>query len=424
MKKVLIITYYWKPAGGPGVQRWLKFVKYLRNFGIEPVVYAPENPMYPIVDEYIGSDVRTDVQVIKQPIWEPYGLASLFSKQKTQKISSGIIPRKKMSLTEKVMLWIRGNLFIPDARKFWVKPSVRFLAQFIEKNNIQTIITTSPPHSIHLIGYHLKHKFPNLKWITDFRDPWTTIGYHKDLRLTKWADKKHKFLEKEILQSSDLVITTSFKTKDEFSQLTSKPIHVITNGYDVQNQEKAKVSDRFLVSHIGSLLSDRNPKILWKVFADLIHENPEFAKDFQLCFAGKISNDIEEEIASLGLNNYVVNKGYITHNEAIELQQTSQILLLIEINSKETEGIIPGKLFEYMISERPILAIGPKNWDAARIVQETNTGKFITYNDELQIKQTIVEWYTAYKNGSLKTHPIGLAPYSRKNLTKKLAELI
>lgn len=176
MKKVLIITYYWRPAGGPGVQRWLKFVKYLRDFNIEPIIYAPENPTYPIIDTKIGDDLPSDIQIIKYPIWEPYKLSSVFSKNKTQKISSGIIPRKKISLTEKIMLWIRGNLFIPDARKFWVKPSVAFLSEFIQNNDIQTIITTSPPHSIHLIGYYLKRKFPDIKWITDFRDPWTTIA--------------------------------------------------------------------------------------------------------------------------------------------------------------------------------------------------------------------------------------------------------
>ncbi|MDO5105742.1 glycosyltransferase family 4 protein [Capnocytophaga sp.] len=424
MKKVLIITYYWKPAGGPGVQRWLKFVKYLRDFGIEPIVYTAENPMYPMIDTQIGNDLPKDIQIIKQPIWEPYGLASLFSKKKTQKISSGIIPRKKMTLTEKIMLWVRGNFFIPDARKFWVKPSVNFLSKFIQENDIQTIITTSPPHSIHLIGCHLKAKFPQLKWITDFRDPWTSIGYHKDLRLTQWAAQKHKFLEKKILQSSDLVITTSFKTRDEFSRLTDKPIEVITNGYDIHNQGKAKLSETFLVAHIGSLLSDRNPKILWKVFADLVKENPNFARDFQLCFAGKISQDVEDDIAAYGLANFVVNKGYVSHNEAIELQQTSQILLLIEIDSTETQGIIPGKLFEYMISERPILAIGPENWDAAKIVKETNTGHFATYADEQKIKEIISQWYLAYKNKSLKSNPIGLLPYSRKKLTEKLATLI
>ncbi|GIJ92960.1 glycosyl transferase family 1 [Capnocytophaga stomatis] len=424
MKKVLIITYYWKPAGGPGVQRWIKFVKYLRDFNIEPIVYIPENPEYPIIDERIGEDLPSDIQVIKHPIWEPYGLASLFSKKKTQKISSGIIPRKKVSFIEKIMLWIRGNLFIPDARKFWIKPSVNFLSNFIQENEIQTVITTSPPHSVHLIGYYLKKKFPQLKWISDFRDPWTTIGYYKDLRLTKWAHKKHKFLEKEVLQSSDLVIVTSFKTKEEFSQITKKPIKVITNGYDIITQPKAKVSDKFLISHIGSLLSDRNPKVLWKVLADLVAENKEFAENFELCFAGKISSDVEEEIDSLGLSKYTTNMGYISHNEAIELQQKSQVLLLIEINSKETECIIPGKLFEYMISGRPILAIGPENWDVIKIIKETNTGCFVGYDNETKIKEIILAWYNNYKHNNLKTNPIGLAPYSRKNLTEKLAELI
>ncbi|MFK8298102.1 glycosyltransferase family 4 protein [Capnocytophaga cynodegmi] len=424
MKKVLIITYYWKPAGGPGVQRWIKFVKYLRDFGVEPIVYVPENPMYPMIDKQMGEDLPADIQVIKQPIWEPYGLASLLSKNKTQKISSGIIPRKKVSFIEKMMLWVRGNLFIPDARKFWVKPSVKFLSKFIQENEIQTIITTSPPHSIHLIGYHLKKESPQLKWISDFRDPWTTIGYHKDLRLTKWAANQHKFLEKEILQTSDLVITTSFKTKKEFSLLTNKPIHTITNGYDIQTYTKRNLSEKFLISHIGSLLSDRNPKILWKVLADLVAENESFAQDFELCFAGKISNEILEYLVTLGLSNYITNKGYISHKKAIELQNQSQILLLIEINSKETEGIIPGKLFEYMISGRPILAIGPEHWDAAQIVKDTNTGEFFRYDDYQEIRETILKWYNFYKRGELKSNPIGLAPYSRKNLTQKLAELI
>ena len=424
VKKVLIITYYWKPAGGPGVQRWIKFVKYLRDFGIEPIVYTPENPMYPIIDEQIGDDLPSDIQVVKQPIWEPYGIASLFSKKKTQKISSGIIARKKVSLTEKILLWVRGNFFIPDARKFWVKPSVNFLSDFIQKNEIQTIITTSPPHSVHLIGYYLKKKDTGLKWITDFRDPWTSIGYHKDLRLTKWANDKHKFWEKEILQSSDLVITTSFKTKKEFSHLTSTPIYTITNGYDTQEQTKVAVSEKFLISHIGSLLSDRNPKILWKILADLITENESFAKDFELCFAGKISNDIEEDLVSFGLKDYITNRGYMSHKEAVELQRKSQVLLLIEINSEETQGIIPGKLFEYMASGRPILAVGPKEWDAAQIIKETNTGECFGYDEQQAIKQLILKWYELYQDKKLKSNPIGLSPYSRKNLTKTLSELI
>ncbi|MEO0900708.1 MAG: glycosyl transferase family 1, partial [Bacteroidota bacterium] len=195
MQKVLVIVYYWPPAGGPGVQRWLKFVKYLPHFEIEPIVYIPENPSYPIVDTNLVKEIPEDVQILKQPIREPYAFASLLSKKKTKSISSGMIPEKKASPLAKFLLWVRGNFFIPDARKLWVKPSIRFLSKVIEENNIETIISTGPPHSLHLIGLGLKQQH-NVQWIADFRDPWTSIGYHKKLNLTQSSQKKHKYLEK------------------------------------------------------------------------------------------------------------------------------------------------------------------------------------------------------------------------------------
>lgn len=424
MKKVLIITYYWAPAGGPGVQRWLKFVKYLRDFGIEPIVYAPKNPYYPMIDTQIGSDIPSDICVVKRSIIEPYGLASVFSKEKTKKISSGIISTKKMSWAEKCMLWIRGNCFIPDARVLWVKPSVQFLEKYIAENQIDTIITTAPPHSIHLIGLHLKKKNTNLRWITDFRDPWTTIGYHSALRLTKKSADKHEKLEKQVLQTANDIIVTSFSTQKEFQQKTNTPIWVITNGYDDFQQVNIPLSDKFLVSHIGSLLSDRNPKMLWRVFADLVAENTEFANDFRLCLAGKVSDEVLNELHENGLSSFVEVKGYVSHNEAIMLQRKSQILLLLEINDPKTEGIIPGKLFEYMISYRPIVAMGYKQWDAGRIIQETNTGKVIPYDNYEIIKNCILEYYDLYKKKQLQTFPVGLSPYHRRNLTQKLSEII
>lgn len=424
MKKVLIITYYWAPAGGPGVQRWLKFVKYLRDFGIEPIVYIPENPTYPIIDNEIGNDLPTYIEIIKHPIWEPYKWASLFSKKKTKKISAGIIPRKQVSLLDKLLLWVRGNLFIPDARKFWVKPSVRYLASYIKNNGIDTIITTSPPHSVHLIGYHLKKQFPNLKWISDFRDPWTTIGYYKDLLLTHWADKRQHYWEKEVLQTADLVLVTSFKTQRDFKSLTNKQVEVITNGYDEEHNDTPPLSDKFLLSHIGSLLSDRNPKMLWEVLEELLIEEEGFKDDFQLCFAGKVSEEIEEELHQKGLTAYYKNMGYITHMEAISLQKQSQVLLLIEIDSEDTRGIIAGKLFEYMVSGRPIIAMGPKEWDVIPILTETQTGVFVDYNGKERLKTILKTYYKQYKEGLLKVTPIGIEHYSRRALTKRLAQLI
>lgn len=421
-KKVLIITYYWPPAGGPGVQRWLKFVKYLPSFGYEPHVYIPENPTYPIVDEKLIQEVSEKAIIIKQKIKEPYRWASFLSKNNTKKISSGIIPsKKKQSLIEKVMLWIRGNFFIPDARILWVRPSVVFLKEYIGKNQIETIITTGPPHSLHLIGLQLK-KQANIKWIADFRDPWTTIGYHKELMLTENSEKKHKDLEKNVLTSADKIIVTSPTTKNEFSKLTSKPIEVITNGYDVEKVKRIDLDDKFTIAHIGSFLSERNPRILWKALKELVKENHDFAADFQLKLIGKVSQDILETITEFKLTKFVTNLGYVSHDEAILHQRNSQVLLLIEIDSEETRCIIPGKLFEYMVSERPIIAIGPKASDFEAILNETNTGHFFTYDEKSNVKETILAHYQLYKQNNLKVYPVGLQYYSRKSLTEKLVK--
>ena len=423
-KKILIITYYWPPAGGPGVQRWLKFVKYLPDFGIQPVVYIPENPTYPIIDENLVKEVSEKAIILKQKIFEPYQLASFLSKNKTKKISSGIIPnQKKQSFLDKTFLWIRGNLFIPDARVFWVKPSVAYLEKYIAENNIDTIVTSGPPHSLHLIGLELKQKL-NLKWFADFRDPWTTIGYHKSLRLSRFAAKKHKVLEHQVLNTADTIIVTSKTTKTEFQAITNKPIAVITNGYDTENVEKQTLDSKFSLAHIGSFLSERNPLILWESLVELLHEIPDFKSHLEIKLIGAVSQEVLETITQFGLNTYLNNLGYVSHAEAIAHQRKSQVLLLIEIDSEDTKSIIPGKLFEYMVSNRPIVAIGPNGSDFAEIITETNTGVFFDYSEKMKLKSVILDFYNQFLEGKLQANGVGLQRYSRKNLTKELSQLI
>ena len=423
-KKILIITYYWPPAGGPGVQRWLKFVKYLPDFGIQPIVYIPENPTYPIVDENLVKEVSDKAIILKQTIFEPYQLASFLSKNKTKKISSGIIPnQKKQSFLDKTFLWIRGNLFIPDARVFWVKPSVAYLEKYILENNIDTIVTSGPPHSLHLIGLELKQKF-DLKWFADFRDPWTTIGYHKSLRLSSFAAKKHKALEHQVLNTADTIIVTSKTTKIEFQAITNKPIAVITNGYDAENVEKQTLDSKFSLAHIGSFLSERNPLILWESLVELINEIPDFKLHLEVKLIGAVSQEVLETITQFGLDSYLNNLGYVSHAEAIAHQRKSQVLLLIEIDSEDTKSIIPGKLFEYMVSNRPIVAIGPNGSDFAEIITETNTGVFFDYSEKMKLKSVILDFYNQFLEGKLQANGIGLQRYSRKNLTKELSQLI
>ncbi len=424
MKKVLIITYYWPPAGGPGVQRWLKFVKYLPDFDIDPIVYIPENPTYPLLDEKLVADVPKNVTILKNKIIEPYAWASVFSKKNTKKISSGIIPnQRKQSLIQKMMLWVRGNLFIPDARVLWVKPSVKYLSKYIQENNIDTVITTGPPHSLHLIGLQLKEKL-NVKWIADFRDPWTTIGYHKALKLTEASAKRHKDMEKKVMTTADFLLVTSPTTKKEFEAITNKPIHVITNGYDVENVGRPSLDEKFTLAHIGSFLSERNPRILWKALRELTKENAEFRKHFELKLIGATSQEVLDAIEEFKLSAFVNNLGYVSHQEAVEQQRKSQVLLLIEIDSEDTKSIIPGKLFEYMVSERPILAIGPKDADFSVILQQTNTGTFALYDEKDKVKETILKYFNLYLEQNLKVYPVGLQQYSRKNLTKELAALL
>jgi galactitol-specific phosphotransferase system IIB component len=423
-KKLLIITYYWPPAGGPGVQRWLKFVKYLPEFDVQPIVYVPENPTYPIVDAHLETEVSDKAIILKKSIFEPYQLASFLSKNKTKKISSGIIPnQKKQSFLDKFLLWIRGNLFIPDARFFWVKPSVQYLEKYIRENKIDMIVTSGPPHSLHLIGLELKQKL-NLKWLADFRDPWTTIGYHKSLRLSSYAAKRHKQLEHQVLNSADTIIVTSKTTKTEFQAITSKPIAVITNGFDVEKVEQQTLDAKFSLAHIGSFLSERNPLILWESLVELLQDLPDFKSHLEIKLMGAVSQEVLETISQFGLTSYLNNLGYVSHSEAVAHQRKSQVLLLIEINSEDTKSIIPGKLFEYMVSERPIVAIGPKNSDFADIITNTNTGVFFDYSEKARLKQTIFDYYHQFLEGKLQSNGVGLQHYSRRNLTKQLVELI
>ena len=423
MKKVLIITYYWPPAGGPGVQRWLKFVKYLRDFNIEPVVYIPENPNYPIVDETFNNEIPKEISIYTHRIFEPYALASMFSKKKTKRISAGIIGTGKVSFLEKTMLWVRGNLFIPDARMFWVRPSVKFLANVIAKEDIQTIITTGPPHSVHLIGHQLKEKF-KLKWVADFRDPWTSIGYHKKLKLTKGSQKKHKALEHLVLNNADKIVVTSSVTRNEFRALTKKPIEVITNGYDLDLEEKVQLDTKFTISHIGSLLSGRNPSNLWKVLAELIQENKDFKNAFELQLIGVVSADIMDSLSKYDLASFVRHIGYISHAEAVNYQRKSQVLLLVEIDSTVAKGIIPGKLFEYMAAKRPILGIGPKDWEVRDIIAETKTGTTFDHELHSHLKTVLLDWFAKYQQDKLTIEATGIEKYSRRELTGKLAAYI
>lgn len=423
MKRALIIAYYWPPAGGPGVQRWLKFVTYFKEFGIEPVMYVPENPNYPLTDESFVDQVPTDVEILKHPIREPYRWARLISRKKTKQMSSGIISEAKPSLVEKLLLWVRGNFFIPDARVGWVKPSVRFLKNYLAENPVEIVVTTGPPHSLHLIGRKLKQDL-NITWVTDFRDPWTTIHYHKSLRLRASSERKHKQLETTVLEECDLVVVTSSTTRKEFELLTETPVEVITNGYDIPSTITAQPDKSFSLAHVGSLLSERNPGVLWEVLSEIASEDPEFSEALEIKLAGAVSEDVIQSIEETGLKQNCTTLGYVSHSEALQLQHNARVLLLIEIDRPETRAILPGKLFEYLAAKRPILALGPMGSDIEGILAETGAGHFYGYSEKEKIRSEVVRLYTAFKKGEGQNIESNTERFSRKELTRSMATLL
>lgn len=426
-KKILIITYYWPPAGGPGVQRWLKFVKYLPDFGWKPTVFIPENPSYPIVDETLEKEVSDDLDIIKTKIWEPYQLAEIFGKDNKKFKAGQFDVGKNQSWKSKLSIWVRGNFFIPDARVFWVKPSVEYLKKYLKENQFDAFVTTGPPHSMHLIGLELKKEFPNLKWIADFRDPWTEISYYKHLKLTKVADQKHRNLEQKVFETADITLATSFSDAENFRKKGAQAF-CITNGFDkveVKVEQKiAQKSSKFTLSYIGVLEQLRNPEVLWKVLNELVSENQDFKNDFQLKFVGRIDDKILNEIEQTSLKNSVNNLGYLSHSEANVEMANSDLLLITNFPDDRSKGIIPGKIFEYLATGKQIVSFGPKESDVKKILEETNAGKHFSYDDESELKVFLLQKFAEWKSGISNSQTQNIEQFSRKNLTKKLTELL
>ena len=425
-KKILIITYYWPPSGGPGVQRWLKFVKYLPEFGWKPTLFIPENPSYPIVDESLSKEVSNDLEIIKTKIWEPYQIAEFFGKDNKKFKAGQFDVGTNQSWKSKLSIWVRGNFFIPDARVFWVKPSVKYLKQYLKENHFEAFVTTGPPHSMHLIGLKLKKEFPNLKWIADFRDPWTEISYYKHLKLTKSSDQKHRDLESQVFKNADITLATSYSDAENFRKKGANAF-CITNGFDTDENSKTeelKNSKNFSLSYIGVLEQLRNPEVLWKVLNELINENADFKNHFELKFVGRIDEKILDKIENSSLKSCVNNVGYVSHSVANEMMQNSDLLLLTNFPEETSKGIIPGKIFEYLATGKSIISFGPKESDVKKILAETNAGKHFSYDDSTEVKQFILEKFQEWKSGDLSSQTKNIDQFSRRNLTKKLSELL
>lgn len=371
MKRVLIITYYWPPNGGAGVYRWLKLSKLLPEHGWQPVIYTPENPEVVADDPGLLKDVRADIEVVKRPITEPFNLYKRFTGRSTkEKVQVGFLNEKKQGgWKEDLALWVRSNFFIPDARVWWVRPSVKFLKEYLREHPVDAIITTGPPHSMHLIGLELKRAL-GVKWIADFRDPWTDIDFYAQLKLTSWADAKHKRLEGEVLREADQVLTVSWHWADDLRKLGAGNVEVVTNGYDPDDlpSPPEPVDEAFSLVHIGSLSPTRNAPELWAALKKIRDEDPAFAAKFKLRFVGPVDHTIAESVEKAGLGAHLERTGRVTHEEAMREMQRARVLLLLVNDTPNLLGILPGKLFEYVSTGRPILGVGPTEGDVSRVL--------------------------------------------------------
>ena len=425
-KKVLILTYYWPPAGGAGVQRWLKFVKYLSPLGYDIHVYTAENPEAPAIDDSLLQDIPENTTIIKKAIWEPFSIYKKLTNKKGN-FNAGFLSEEKKDKkkwTEKLSMFVRANLFVPDAKMFWVKPSVKFLNDYIQKNHIDLIISSGPPHSLHQIALKLKNKL-GVKWIADFRDPWTNIDFYQQLPMLSIIDKQQKKMEKTVLQKANHVIVVGEEMKKEFLAINPNTrIQVITNGYDTHLRTNKDLESKFTIVHIGSINADRSHESFYQAITSFLEEFPDAKNKFKLKFVGKVDYQARLYITKYQLDSYTDYISYLPYNEISSIQEKAHILYLPLNNTPNAKGILTGKFFEYLAARRYIIAQGPRDGDIARILSKTHSGDIFDYNDMRSIKNMIIQHYNNYLENNYSIESKNIEKYSRKNLTIELDKLI
>ena len=423
MKRVLVISYYWPPTGGSGVQRWVKFCKYLPQFGWQPVVYTPLNPEQLAVDESLLADIPEGLEVLKTPIREPYDAYRRLLGKKAAAGEVNPVNAQKKSFGKKLALWARGNLFVPDPRVGWVRPSVKFLAAYLKEHPVDAVVTTGPPHSVHLIGRGLK-KALGVRWIADFRDPWTEMFYFKHLGLWPCAERKHRRLEKAVLNEADEVIAVSPPVRDDFQAKTSTAVHLVTNGFDPDDfptGAPARDGRRFTLVHTGLFAADGNPLELWDALAAKCSSDEAFRAVLQIRLAGKVDGEITRAIRDRGLGENLVELGYLPHRQTVEEQRAADLLLLPLRCEPEYAKVLPGKIFEYLAARRPVLGIGQEDGAAAGILRETGAGVMYDWDKGAQMAAFVDSVWNSRSGGPATSD---VSAYSRVALTEKLSGIL
>ena len=432
MKRVLIISYYWPPTGGSGVQRWVKFAKYLPSEGWQPVIYTPENPEQLAVDASLAAEVPAEAEIIKTRILEPYELYKRLlrrSGHSKEAVEVNPVNAQNKSKLQKMAMWVRGNLFLPDPRCLWIGPSVRFLKKYLKEHPVDLIVSTGPPQSMHLIGRRLAAE-TGIPWIADFRDPWTKIFYFKHLSMTRATQKWHEKMEARVLNEATAVVAVSPLVQQDFQAMTQTPVELITNGFDECDFAADRCTEafggpsaEFTVTHTGLFAADGNPTALWDVLAEKCKACEQFGKALKIKLIGKTDRQIIKAVTDAGLEKNLVDMGYQTHAVAIEEQRKASLLILPLRKEPEYKAVLPGKLFEYMASYRPVLGIGQKDGAMAMILDRTKSGVVLDWEDKAEIAAYIDQCWEKHLEGRLTTEDADISQFTRCNLTRRMAEL-
>lgn len=427
LKKVLIITYYWPPSGGVGVQRWLKFAKYLPDWGWEPIILTPSNPAFDLKDSSLIQDVRHETEVLKIPIWEPYSLVEKLSGKKGQQnLNRGMaLEGGKKGILSRLFPWMRGNLFIPDPRVFWVRPATEFAMRILESNHIEAIITTGPPHSVHLIGRKLREK-SGLPWIADFRDPWTKWEVLHRMQLSTLAMKLHQSLERKVLTTADLVLTATPGLQEDLDKLGARLSKTVLNGVDHADlpagYPDTSVPDKFRIVYVGLMNEKRNPPALWEALDELCARSEEFRADLEVSLTGSISAAIQQSLTAYdNIKDRCVIRENVSHQEVFNLYQSAAVLLLLVEQEAASRIVIPAKLYEYMTAQKPVLYIGDPTNGAGEIIEKENAGGSFYHHEKEKIRAYVWELFEQYRAGNI-VRRINYQDYLRKNQVRIVAD--
>ena len=435
MKRVLIVTYYWPPSGGSGVQRWLKFAKYLPALGWAPVVVAPAGADYPVVDESLLADVAEGTEVLRFPIREPYAAYRRLTGAPAGDVRAAPAGGggQRPGLMRRFAGWIRANFFVPDPRVWWVRPTSRRVIAYLRERPVDAIVTTGPPHSVHLIGRHVKRAFPTLPWIVDVRDPWSRFDVHLAFGPGRRARRRNAELERACLAECDLVLGTSPSMPTHLEPFDARKYVAITNGYDAADFPAAPTvprppveTGRFHLYHTGLLGANRNPTALWAALAALAREDAGFGESLHVHLIGNVDAAVVESLAAhLPLAGRWTVTPWLAHDALVARYADADAFLLCPNRSDNARGQINGKLFEYLAARRPILHVGPFDADNTRLLDETHAGLTVPPGDEDAARQAVEALYS----GRFSANPHALpadaaAPYERRATAARLAAVL